>query len=116
MSATPTAPAPGASHLLRQSLYQLAGMDFSGEVFGYSCDKGDFAVFGRAQGEHTGTQFVPQAIHKLSQSFAINILHFLGNDLDALDGLGFSDQLIQLAQRAFALLRFQIFLERLYGL
>src|ERR1700756_1259427 len=90
-------------------------MDFAGEVFGDSGDQSHFAVLGRAEGDDAGAQLLAKAVDKLPKSFAVNILHFGGNNLNAFNKLHVGSQFVNLPQSSFALPRFQILFKLPHG-
>src|SRR5256884_5087965 len=91
-------------------------MDFTGQVLGDARDQGDFPVLRHAQGDYSGTQLLTQAVHELPKSFTVNILHFGGNKLNPFNNLHAPREFVDLAERPFALLRFQLLFELLGGL
>src|SRR5690349_5091588 len=91
-------------------------MDFSGQILGYAGDQGDFSALRHAQGDDSGTELLPEAVHELPKSFAVNVLYFGGNKLNPFNNLHPPSELIDVAERAFALLRLQLLFELLGGL
>jgi len=67
--------------------------------------RADFPVLRHAQSDYSGTEFLPQAVHKLPKSFAVNVLYLCGNKLNAFNNLHALGEVIDLAERSFALLR-----------
>ena len=90
-------------------------MDFSGQVLGHSGDQGYFFFMDGPEDHYPGPKFLSERVHQLPKGFLIYPGDFRGDQLYPLDGPDLGGEMVELAERALALLAFQLLLELLYS-
>ena len=107
-------PPPEPPTCFGECLYQLASMDFSSEVLGYTGDQGYFVTIRHTQDDYAGAQLLAKGINQLAQAIAVDVFDFADYRFHALNGLGLGKERIQLVQRTLSFLGAQVLLQ-LFG-
>src|SRR5262249_54033493 len=88
---------------------------FSGKVLRNPSYQGSFFAVRHAEDDDARTKLLAEAVHKLAKGFAVGGCDLADDGFDAFDGLSGIGQIVELRQRAFALLIGKLCFELLDG-